>query len=67
VATAAYYGRFAVDRFGGRALIAAVCPVLLISAHLVLAFDASSPPTLPLVAQGIACTLPTTPNTPHLT
>jgi len=45
---------FAVDRFGGRALIAAVCPVLLISAHLVLAFDASSPPTLPLVAQGIA-------------
>ena len=45
---------FAIDRFGGRAFIAAVCPVLLIAVHLALAYALSLNPIVPLVGRGVA-------------
>ena len=45
---------FAIDRLGGRALIAALCPIVLIAVHLALAYDRSMGPTVPLVGQGVA-------------
>ncbi len=44
----------AVDRFGGRALLAALCPLMLVIAHVLLGFVATLPPELPLVLQGVA-------------
>ena len=44
----------AVDRFGGRALLAALCPLMLVVAHVLLGFVATLPPELPLVLQGVA-------------
>ena len=45
---------YGVDRFGGRAIIAVICPCILISAHLGLGFATGLGPVLPLVGQGIA-------------
>jgi len=45
---------YGVDRFGGRAIIAAVCPIILILAHLGLGWATSLTPILPLIGQGIA-------------
>ena len=45
---------FAIDKLGGRALVAAVCPLVLIGAHLALAYDLQMAPILPLVGQGVA-------------
>jgi len=45
---------FAIDRCGGRALISALTPLILIAAHLALAYAASTDPMLPLLGQGVA-------------
>ena len=43
----------AIDRFGCRALLAALCPLILILTHLGLGVATGLPPTLPLIGQGV--------------
>ena len=45
---------YAIDRFGGRALLALLCPAVLIAVHLLLGYALSIGPALPLVGQGLA-------------
>ncbi|GAB5037460.1 transporter belonging to the mfs superfamily [Nannochloropsis oceanica] len=44
----------AVDRFGRRAVVIALAPVVLIGVHLSLAYWRWLPPSVPLVGQGLA-------------
>lgn len=44
---------YAVDRLGGRAIIATICPVVLIAVHSLLGYSGIAP-TVPLVGQGLA-------------
>ena len=43
-----------VDRFGLRAVVITLAPILLICVHLALAFWLSLSPAIPLIGQGLA-------------
>jgi MFS-type transporter involved in bile tolerance (Atg22 family) len=49
-----------VDKFGKRAFVITLAPVLLILVHLMLGLSTSISPAVPLIGQGLAyrCVLP---------